>query len=547
MTISALRTQRHTSLLTAIAIAIAAALPAQTPVQPEYTIQARVPLTYVDIVVTDAQGHPVHGLKQSDFTLLEDNHPMMSNSFEEHRTDQVPPAASPLQAVKLPPNTFTNIAPAPTAGSPINVLLIDNLNTPTQVQQRVQLEMLNYVKRMPAGTRFIVLGLTYRLFILQGVTSDPERINAAITDKKSLYLAPPLEDLKQDPMGPDLSTVPEPPEADCNRMALRGQYTLTAMHQLARYLSGIAGRKNLIWFGGSFPPKWSPDIGDCYDFTQPLNQATDQLARARIAIYTVESRGLQKDNRLLLEEDYNMQLRADQTGGKAFFHTNDLAGSIANAVNTGSNFYTLTYTPTNQTLDTHFRTITVKVSQPNLHLSYRPGYYAIDPASPAGKKVDAVTPMQSAMMRGGLEPTQIQFSVRVTQSPNTETSVPADNKPNSKQMKPPYRRYSLAYTIDIHGIQFDQSPDGNYRANFEYTAMLYNADGDAVLNSTSKSINPVLPPAVYRSMLQGGAHARQEIDLPAIGDYFLRIGVHDLASDHVGAIEIPTTSLTSTN
>jgi hypothetical protein len=87
MTISALRTQRHTSLLTAIAIAIAAALPAQTPVQPEYTIQARVPLTYVDIVVTDAQGHPVHGLKQSDFTLLEDHRPMTSNSFEEHRTD----------------------------------------------------------------------------------------------------------------------------------------------------------------------------------------------------------------------------------------------------------------------------------------------------------------------------------------------------------------------------------------------------------------------------------------------------------------------------
>jgi hypothetical protein len=45
-------------------------------------------------------------------------------------------------------------------------------------------------------------------------------------------------------------------------------------------------------------------------------------------------------------------------------------------------------------------------------------------------------------------------------------------------------------------------------------------------------------------MLANGANAHQQIDLPATGNYFLRIAVHDLTTGHVGAIEIPTTSIT---
>jgi hypothetical protein len=44
-------------------------------------------------------------------------------------------------------------------------------------------------------------------------------------------------------------------------------------------------------------------------------------------------------------------------------------------------------------------------------------------------------------------------------------------------------------------------------------------------------------------MLRGGANAHVEIDAPATGDYFLRIAVHDLTSDRVGSIEVPTASI----
>jgi hypothetical protein len=40
-------------------------------------------------------------------------------------------------------------------------------------------------------------------------------------------------------------------------------------------------------------------------------------------------------------------------------------------------------------------------------------------------------------------------------------------------------------------------------------------------------------------MMQSGLPVKQQIAIPVKGNYFLRVGVHDVASDHIGAIEIP--------
>jgi hypothetical protein len=110
-------------------------------------------------------------------------------------------------------------------------------------------------------------------------------------------------------------------------------------------------------------------------------------------------------------------------------------------------------------------------------------------------------------------------------------------------MKPPYRHVSLSYNIDLSGIQFDQTSEGNYHGQFEYAVDVYDSGNGNLLNSSDMAVRPNLPPAVYQSMVNTGAKVRQEIDLPAKGDYVLRIGVHDLTTDHVGAIEIPLSSI----
>jgi VWFA-related protein len=534
------------------------------------TIQTRVPLTIVDITVTDAKGNPVHGLQQSDFTVLEDGKPMQPNSFEEHRADRAQPTPTPVAArLDLAPNSFTNFTPTPPGTAPLTVLLLDSLNTPLANQRLLQQHMLDFVGKMPPGTRMAVFNLSeFRLSVLQGFTSDVDLLKAAINSKKVTGQVPPVEDLWQDPiLNSSLPETLDPEETECNRSALRAQDSLAAMRQLARYLSGMPGRKNLLWFSGSFPLQMDSHATSCYDVTQDMTAADDQLARAHVVVYPADPRAMDAmamrgcvppnniDGGCLPHkaevvqrqsiEHLTMEAIAEQTGGKAFYNTNALDQIAADAIDNGSNFYTLTYAPTNQTLDTRFRTIKITVDQPNLHLTYRNGYYAIDPATTlAGGKVTQVTPMQAAMMRGSLVPTQVLFRVNVAESPATETAAPASNQPDAKLMHPPFRHYSLAYVIDVHGIDFATSPDGNYRGDFEYGVRVYNADGDEIVNSVAKTVSPILPPAVYRSMLTGGANAHQEIDVPATGDYFLRIAVHDLASGRVGAIEIPTSSIT---
>jgi len=481
---------------------------------------------------------------------------MKPASFDEHRTDQ-PDSSIPTPTTQpLPPNTFTNTT-APTLGTgPLTVLILDNLNTPLSNQRILQQRLLGFIDKLPPGQRLEVFNLSeFHLSVLQAFTSDRELLKAAINSKKVTGQIPPVEDLWQDQQNP-MAVASDPEEMECNHAALRAQDTLAAMRQIARYLSGMNGRKNLIWFSGSFPLEMSAHGVSCYDVTQDLKAADDQMARAHIVIYPSDPRAMDAMTepiphqaqvvRTQSIEHLTMESIAEQTGGKAYYNNNDLAAFAVDALASGSNYYTLTYTPVNQTLDTRFRTITVKVDRPGLNLVYRNGYYAVAPdITLNGTKVEKVSAMQAALMRGALNATQVLFHVTVAQSPRTDAKLPADNQPDAKQMKPPYRHYTISYSIDVHGIDFATSPDGNYRGNFEYGVRVYNADGDEIVNSVSTTISPILPPAVYHSMLRTGANASQQIDVPATGDFFLRIAVHDLASGRVGAIEVPTSSIAS--
>src|ERR1700749_2717530 len=68
--------------------------PAQAP-PPPVTLHASTQLVVVDVVVTDKNRKPVHGLKQTDFMLTEDNAPQTLNHFEEHS------ALTPAEATKF--------------------------------------------------------------------------------------------------------------------------------------------------------------------------------------------------------------------------------------------------------------------------------------------------------------------------------------------------------------------------------------------------------------------------------------------------------------
>ena len=79
-----------------------------------------------------------------------------------------------------------------------------------------------------------------------------------------------------------------------------------------------------------------------------------------------------------------MRELASETGGERNTGTNDLSKAIAHAIDNGSHFYTLSYTPSNSKMDGQFRSIEVSIPEAKYTLAYRKGCYALDSSHSSG-------------------------------------------------------------------------------------------------------------------------------------------------------------------
>src|SRR6202023_2743952 len=101
----------------------------QPPQSGVATLRAGTQLVVVDVVVTDKNQKPDHGLKASEFTLTEENVPQIVKHFEEHAALTPADATKFPSLPKFPPGVFTNYTPQPVNGA-VNLLLLDALNNP---------------------------------------------------------------------------------------------------------------------------------------------------------------------------------------------------------------------------------------------------------------------------------------------------------------------------------------------------------------------------------------------------------------------------------
>jgi VWFA-related protein len=588
------------------------ALPSQTPsqapqpTQSGVTLRAHTQLVVVDVVVTDKGQNPIRNLKPGDFTLLESGRPQQIKSFEEHGDQSGKAATKPMPV--NPPGIFSNYSPAVTSDA-VNVLLLDTLNTPVTDQIYLHDQFHKYLKTAKPGAPMAIFGLTTKLLLLQTFTSDPELLKAAINNKN--IKNSPLIDrvsggnstLVSDQMAQFFSTsiVPSSPESAAfqslivrdvqqfeaqqasSQSQLRAKYTLDAINQLARYLSDIPGRKNLIWFSGSFSLDILPDgsIQDPFavvaNSEEEYRETTNLLTRAQVAVYPIDARGAmtspnmdvsqstsiyQDDNKRFGAdevkyhltagaENLTMTRMADDSGGHAFINDNDLADAVTKAVAAGSHYYTLTYSPTDSNWNGNFRKIQVKLQQGGLNLAYRRGYFADDPDTPvkphdkSGKasatSVPPVDPMHVAMMHGAPDSTQITLKVRILPASKAEeTQLAKGNALNaSSDIKGPYRRYAIDIAADPYSIHMDQASDGNRRAELQFLTYVYDQNG-SLLNTENDAVRANFTPDLYAQILHSGLPYHQEISVPLKGDFYLRIGLHDLVTNRIGSLEVPT-------
>jgi len=569
------------------------------------TLHERSNLVVIDVVVTDSKHNPVHDLKQSDFTLLENNKLQHIRNFEEHS-----PATDTetfVPAPKLPPGLFSNRAPKP-AGGPVNVLLLDYLNTPLNAQPYARKQLLQFLDKAPAGTRIAIFGMTTKLYMLQGFTTDPKVLKAALSSgagaaQVSQILADPIGGgpVTESSVSSALSSLTEvdnvAPEvlADISRFAalessfqqdIRAKYTLGGFQQLARYLEGIPGRKNVIWFSGSFPLNVDPNVNeqDPNDSVvrndEELRTTDNLLTRAQVAVYPVDARGVMTDPsqdvsaeitsisastgaqaaqstmdflNQTAQENETMYAMAEDTGGEAFVNSNNLTQSVEKAIENGSNYYTLTYTPSNAEWDGRFRAIKIKLADSSVKLSYRNGYFADDPndrsrliAGETALSRAPVSAMTTAMLHGGPDPAEILFKVRIRPASSPPDLLPLKTNRTNPDPKVaingPYKQYGVDLVPDAHSVSCPATANGSRRCALELTTYVYNSDGQ-VLITANNSIRATLLPADYAKLQTTGMAFHQQISVPVKGQYYLRTAIHDLVSDRVGAVEVPVAAV----
>jgi hypothetical protein len=246
-----------------------------------------------------------------------------------------------------------------------------------------------------------------------------------------------------------------------------------------------------------------------------------------------------------------MEAVAEATGGTMYSGSNDLASFIAQAVDKGSAYYTLTYVPPGSEYDGKHHTIHLEVDRPGLHLTYRDEYYAEDPSKmkpPVGLTLSATATdapggnMRAAMTRSMPTSEQLLFNVRV--EPSTKPIAPPILGTLDPKLKDkPLTRYELLYEITPQQIAFASGLDNLYHGALEFDIAVYDGDYGSegkLVTGLSQSVKMPLGDFDYQQFMQQPFRFRQQIDLPA-GQLFVRIGVLDHTSNKVGTLELPLT------
>jgi len=249
------------------------------------------------------------------------------------------------------------------------------------------------------------------------------------------------------------------------------------------------------------------------------------------------------------QEHETMMAMAEDTGGTAYFNTNGLTQAVEKAVQNGSNYYTLTYSPTNTQWDERFRAIKVKVEQSGLKLTYRNGYFAVDPndrnkvnASNAATSLVQPNTMATAMMHGGPDPSEILFKVRIRPASTPPEDAPLKSNqtnPDPKvKVQGPFREYGVDLVPDPHAVSCRAEASGNRHCAIEVWTFVYDRDGQKLITASNR-LHTMLTPSDYAKLLSGGMAFHQQVSVPVKGHYYLRTAIHDMISDRVGAVEVP--------
>jgi VWFA-related protein len=326
------------------------------------TIRVTSQLVFLDVTVLDKKGHPVvKGLTKDDFTITDNKKSQRIFSFEAPETHVVDANAT---------------SDDPSGNAPVTIFVLDLLNSKFEDFAYIRYMVRKYLEAQPkqlnSPAELMVLG-NDSLEMVQGYTRSKADLLYALSHIPAVVPYKEMSGFFED----------------------RFYQSIDALEQIALQNKGVRGRKNIIWVGHG-GPNLNP-IGlwpHAVDYLNGyIHDATNMLVDSRISLFVLYP-GLKVDGPVLMASameagveigdddpfsgDINFGVLVNETGGKLFYNRNDIDTEITQSEELGSQYYTLTYQPSEVDADGKFRRIRVTLRDPNLQVVTKAGYFAPD-------------------------------------------------------------------------------------------------------------------------------------------------------------------------
>ena len=368
--------------------------------QSGFVLKMNGELVLTNVVVRDTKtGEVVTGLKRSDFSIQENGKPQQIDTFDFESVDKATPlneaTISGLAAGGAVGGTKAAVVAKPEdlRNHRLIVMFFDLTSMQPEDLDRSVLAAQEFLKnKMQPADLVALVSLDTSLKVDQDFTSDKQ----ALINEVAVYNGTEGQGFAAGATASsnqvEDTTGYTPDESEFNDMNTDRE--LYALRAIAKSLEKITEKKSLLYFSGGI-------TRDGIENQASLRAAINSAVRANLAIYSVDTRGLQAISPLgdastgslrgsaayngaALTNNMNANFASQEvmstlsvdTGGKAFFDSNDFAPAFAQVERDTSAYYAIGFRSTNPARDGRYRKLTIKVNRPGVKLEYRPGYYA---------------------------------------------------------------------------------------------------------------------------------------------------------------------------
>ncbi len=353
--------------------------------------------------------------------------------------------------------------------------------------------------------------------------------------------------------------------AELNRNLTITAGSLGVLNSVIAAMSSLPGRKSVLYASDGIASLFDVDSASNNNRSDPRNSAnllfadtgklreklrgiTEVANRATIAIYTLDARGtlpinfsadtyiaggmtehenggrnnaaLNTASNEIRASQQGLKFLSEETSGKAFINTNDLAKSLQETLDSQNGYYIVAYQPDAATFDAdkrRFNKLNVKVKRPGISATFRSGFFNV--AETAGRKNGLTA--ENVFLQKLFSPykySDINLQMTAVFAADEQTAT-----------------VRAFVGIDPKNLQFNDSAAGGKIAGLDIVAVSFNENGIPV-SQFVKRFDVKVSAKDYEKLLADGIALNLAFAAKPKNSQQLKIAVRDVNTNKTGTV-----------